>query len=300
MTYWWANQNKTWKDEITNGYLWSPMKKKNGGFHKFYENMKDAKIGDTIFSYIQSEIQYIGTVSHPAVSCTNPRTSDNIQGWRVSVNWESVITSFCPTDHFDEIEPLLPEKYSPLSRKTKKGLQSVYLAEISQELGIFFLKKTYPHYVNNAGISHYIIENDIEKSIINDNFLNSTEKNTLIIARRGQGIFRQNVQKIEPCCRITKISNQNLLIASHIKPWRSSNNEERLDGYNGLFLTPHIDFFFDRGYISFGDCGEVYISPSIDAELKNMGITIPPNVGSFTPQQKKYLAYHRENIFRKI
>jgi hypothetical protein len=48
------------------------------------------------------------------------------------------------------------------------------------------------------------------------------------------------------------------LKASHIKPWRDATDAERLDGSNGLLLSPHIDHLFDEGYITF----------SISQELK--------------------------------
>jgi hypothetical protein len=51
------------------------------------------------------------------------------------------------------------------------------------------------------------------------------------------------------CCRLTGVSDRRFLRASHIEPWRlCETNHERLDGYNGLLLTPT---FFDKGYISF-------------------------------------------------
>jgi hypothetical protein len=34
---------------------------------------------------------------------------------------------------------------------------------------------------------------------------------------------------------------QEFLVASHIKPWRSCDNSERLSGVNGLLLSPHVD-----------------------------------------------------------
>jgi putative restriction endonuclease len=49
--------------------------------------------------------------------------------------------------------------------------------------------------------------------------------------------------------------------ASHIKLRRlCSTAQERLDGSNGLLLTPGADYMFDRGYISFEDDGQVRIS----------------------------------------
>ena len=55
-------------------------------------------------------------------------------------------------------------------------------------------------------------------------------------ARKGQAQFRDAVIAIETKCRVTKISQTDLLIASHIKPWRYCDNKERLDGNNGLLL----------------------------------------------------------------
>ena len=96
------------------------------------------------------------------------------------------------------------------------------------------------------------VENQVESEIANSD-LTPTEKEQLVRARRGQGKFRENVQKHERACRLTGINDARFLIASHIKPWRSSSNAERLDGENGLLLSPNVDFLFDRGFISFAD-----------------------------------------------
>ena len=56
--------------------------------------------------------------------------------------------------------------------------------------------------------------------------------------------------QIEKRCRLTQVENPAHLRASHCKPWRDSNNDERLHGENGLLLTPSIDHLFDRGFIS--------------------------------------------------
>jgi hypothetical protein len=68
-----------------------------------------------------------------------------------------------------------------------------------------------------------------------------TEVEALVKARRGQGVFRQNVARVEPRCRITRVANPTYLIASHIKPWRHASNEERLSGENGLLLAAQAD-----------------------------------------------------------
>ena len=42
MRYWWVNQKQTHRHEIGGGYLWSPMRNRNGARNQFYENMKAA------------------------------------------------------------------------------------------------------------------------------------------------------------------------------------------------------------------------------------------------------------------
>lgn len=88
-----------------------------------------------------------------------------------------------------------------------------------------------------------------------------TDRQEIIRARRGQGLFKQRVMRIEKCCRITGVDNISHLLASHFKPWRDSSNNERLNGENRLLLTPSIDHLFDRGFIGFENSGKLIISP---------------------------------------
>jgi hypothetical protein len=84
------------------------------------------------------------------------------------------------------------------------------------------------------------------------------------------------------------------LRASHIKPWRTSDDTEKQDGDNGLLLVPHVDALFDKGLISFADDGSILLSEKLDlAVLQRWGIRYPLNVGPFREGQKKYLRNHR-------
>ncbi len=77
------------------------------------------------------------------------------------------------------------------------------------------------------------------------------------------------------------------LRASHIKPWRNSSDQEKVDGNNGLLLAPHIDHLFDQGYISFMDVGDLIVSKQCPAALiKAWGIDASINVGPFRPAQR--------------
>ena len=101
-----------------------------------------------------------------------------------------------------------------------------------------------------------------------------TERETLVKARVGQGNFRKNVTQLwgnGDCCALTLINIRELLIASHIKPWsKCGNNEERLDGANGILLCSHIDKLFDSHLLTFENRGSRFIvklSPKLDKGL---------------------------------
>jgi hypothetical protein len=125
-----------------------------------------------------------------------------------------------------------------------------------------------------------------------------TEKAQLVLARRGQGLFRTRVELLEPRCRVTGVTDRAHLRAGHIKPWRDSSNAERLDGNNGLLLAPHIDHLFDRGFISFEADGRLLVSPRLESGLlAAWGVTPAKPVGAFSTEQEHYLRYHRSHCF---
>jgi hypothetical protein len=130
--------------------------------------------------------------------------------------------------------------------------------------------------------------------IHSDSDIQDTEKSQLILARRGQGLFRRRLELIESGCRLTGVSDRAHLRASHIKPWRDSTNQERLDGNNGLLLAPHADHLFDRGFISFEDNGKLLVSPQLGMNVLEAW-SIPPEAkcGTFSQKQCAYLKQHR-------
>lgn len=144
----------------------------------------------------------------------------------------------------------------------------------------------------------------ITSEIKNDTTIDSTEKETLIIARKGQGKFRNNVLELMPSCPFTGINHSTLLRASHIMPWKDcSTNHERLDGYNGLALTPTYDTLFDLGLISFLNTGALLISPRLPKEVQtalNLISNRVYNIHNTTGERNKYLDFHSSHVFREF
>lgn len=319
--YWWVNQNKTFTQEVGGGYLWSPKVEKDGGYSQFYENMRIVSPGDVIFSFSGSRIKAIGVAQSYGYSVPKPEEFKNVglnwnnNGWKVLVKFFKITNQIAPSKYVNVLRPLLPPKYSPL-QISGRGNQKVYLTLISQRfaeilIGLIgeearFLSLTGSVVADRPkempeerkDIDEY--EGNIESLIVKNTEISITEKLNLVKSRRGQGLFRQKVYEYEKICRVTKVSNLAHLIASHIKPWRESTNLERLDGENGLLLTPTIDHLFDRGFISFRNTGDVLISPVADKEaLFRMGVNPEKdiNVGKFDDRQSQYLDFHRDKIF---
>lgn len=128
--------------------------------------------------------------------------------------------------------------------------------------------------------------------------LGSKDREAIIKARNGQGFFRHILVDFWGECSVTECNKINVLVASHIKPWKDCENEEAIDVNNGLLLTPNIDKLFDRGLVSFLDTGEIMISSQLnDKNLIALGITKDMKISRVEKDHFKYLDYHRKNIF---
>lgn len=146
-----------------------------------------------------------------------------------------------------------------------------------------------------------ISENTSElEEIKNDKKLNVTEKEALIKSRVGQGSFRNKIiQKYDGKCIVTGISDKRLLVASHIKPWSVSDNENRLSSENGLLLSCLYDKMFDLGLITFAEQGEMLISKELHPDnVARIGIKsnfVYPL--RYTPLLQMNMEYHRDVVF---
>jgi putative restriction endonuclease len=308
MSFWWVNHKQTANVEIDEGYIWSPQKNKNSSRNETYLNLKKAKPGETIFSYAGGMIGAIGKVITKAEDEKRPKEFGSAGerwsdiGWMVKIKWIRLETPIKPKDYLNRIAPLLPTKNSPL-RPDGNGSQNCYLAEISDKLGHQLLQLLDDTGTDARGeLDHidYEIQEDAEAQNIAASHLAKTQREQLILARIGQGVFRSNVEKIEACCRITGVDDKRLLIASHIKSWKDSNNRERLDGNNGFLMSPHVDKLFDRGWISFSNDGKILLrDKKIQAVLAAWAIDPLKDVGKFSERQKIYLEYHRDMTFNE-
>lgn len=318
--FWWVNHKQTHRQEISGGYLWSPKTERNGARSQFYDNLRLAAPGDFIVSMAKGTVAYVGCVSDYALHAPKPTEFGNLgkhwlnEGWLLPMVWAQLPNPVIPRNCITKISPLLRDRYAPVQRSNGHGNQKAYLSEIDEDL--------FTVIADEACLSHPALnelvqrtraaggddvvrtfEEQIVANIDGDANLLATEKVDLKKSRRGQGTFRRNLLELQGICRVTGIQNVGLLIASHIKPWRSCTTSfERLDGYNGLLLAPHVDFLFDKGFISFENSGEILVSTKLHAnDLVKFGFPLTPIHSrlAFDKNYTVYLEHHRQNVFLK-
>nr|WP_246293777.1 HNH endonuclease [Desulfobacter latus] len=112
-------------------------------------------------------------------------------------------------------------------------------------------------------------------------------------------MFRDGVVALWGNCSVTGLSNLSILRASHIKPWRDSSNQERLDPKNGLLLQPTLDHLFDSGLISFDVKGIVIFSSRLSQDdIKKLTLSDSLKLRKLPDRLMKYMEYHREKVFK--
>jgi len=120
-------------------------------------------------------------------------------------------------------------------------------------------------------------------------------------AREGQGKYRE--QLLEQCryCPFTMIADERLLIASHIKPWAASEDNEKIDPYNGYMLSPLYDKLFDRGFITFTESRHLILSEFISPfTWKQIGLKNDTFIKALPMDDKRaeYLEFHHDAVFK--
>lgn len=303
MAYWWVNQGKTWRDEVLGGFMWAPKTRTDGRRSTFYDNMILVKRGDVVFSYFAGGIGAVGLVLDEAVSSPKPDFGSagerwNDDGWEVVVQFERLSSQIDPRRLLD----LYRQTHSDAGPMNYRGqvkmnylfsIDPAFATALGQMCGVDL--EHIRNYESTDFQAYALLEDT--KDVLGDDARTRTERRQLSLSRVGQGIFKSRVASLEPRCRITGVNHTRHLIASHIKPWRSSTDSERLDGANGLLLSPHIDHLFDRGLISFRDTGELIRSSRLPEEItqrwhvEGQAVTKP-----FTRRQRDFLGFHRDEV----
>lgn len=313
MAFWWVNHKQTREHEVRGGYLWSPYRNANGAFNQTYENMRHVRVGDIVFSYAGGQIGAVGLVTAAATPSPKPAEFGTVgdywanEGWLVEVDFVPAPTSLVPRNHIESIGTMLPAKHSPI-RKNGHGNQGCYLAGISDSLGHLLMALTRADELALTTSNGFVHEAEPDAEVLedlhqieNDDSIPVTQRIQLSKARVGQGLFRKRVILLDQRCRVTGVTDKRVLIASHIKAWTDSTNSERINGHNGILLSPHVDALFDNHLITFEVGGKMHAHISLPRDvLDRWSIDPSKRVEPFREEQNAYLAHHQKRFARKI
>ncbi len=223
----------------------------------------------------------------------------NINAFKSSKTYRDYITRLKYVSHYYKLDKSISEEYVKFilndlvntmderdRYNTKSGIRDIQSA---LRRFLSYAKSDYQKRINDSIIKKI---NEIQK----DNTIEPTEKEAIIMSRLGQGKFRLNLINYWGGCSITRCRTCSLLLASHIRPWRNSDNFQRLDIFNGLLLTPNLDKLFDKGYISFDNYGKIIQSSFLPtSEFKLLGIDASMKLIHVDDRHLPYLNYHRNN-----
>ena len=141
-----------------------------------------------------------------------------------------------------------------------------------------------------------VAEAELE-TLMADSSIDRTTRRALIEARVGQGRFRRGVLSYWGQCAVTRTTSMELLVASHIRPWRQSSNVDRLNPFNGILLRPDIDVLFDQGYVTFNREGGLVMSDVHRSLILDFGAREDMRLFKLEDEHRPFLSYHNENVF---
>lgn len=99
-------------------------------------------------------------------------------------------------------------------------------------------------------------------------------------------------------CMVEKLAYPTL-IASHIKPFIKSSDEEAYDANNGILLSRNIDSLFDLGYITFNNKGKIIFANQLKKDVKDFISNYSLDSRFINSKRIEYLKYHRREVFEK-
>jgi len=293
MAYWWVSQQKLYKDQRLGHYLWAPLRNEARQSYFHWRNLEHVMPGDVLFSYVEGTFPAVAVARSEPYEAKRPPGLEfeegTDRGRKIDVNYRDIT----PPPGLDQVRellaPHLPSKQSPLHPDGSD--YAGYLFALGGRAGRLLL--------DYLGSPMGQTGDEAISAIVLTSGLDTSTRRALAASRLGMGDFRRGVFGIwDGKCAITRSSTPELLRARHVKPWRDCNNEERLDPYNGLLLSPLYDVAFSHGLISFDYSGRLVLASSVEGfQWDLLGLRRTGWLEHIREEHQPYLAYHRQHVF---
>lgn len=300
MNFYIVMQGRTYEEAKEKQVVWCSIFDSSGQTPHSWDRMKEVKKGDAIFHCVKGEIVAISIAQEDCYKGINPLNDSMAVGNLFSSIYEELHVPLNIKAYFDEIQPLLPIKYSPfqLNGDGNQGylypcneMLAIKLLELISDTNIYEENEEQLEFA--IGMIAQKDRNTLAPVLI------ETEAEAKVKIRKGQQKFKKQLAPLwDHQCALCGISLPELLRASHSKPWKDATDEERVDCYNGILLCCNHDALYDRGYIAFDGTGKIHISPKIDRiDYVKYGIHEKMRVHR-VEENKKYFKWHKRNMFK--
>ncbi|MEQ9886222.1 HNH endonuclease [Pectobacterium zantedeschiae] len=289
MNFFWVNLGTSFKEVKEYGFLWAPKYATNANGKEVknagWESMSKIKSGDVIFGYRNWEVNLILRATSDSYTAGRPDNRKfaawEVEGWRVDIAYEELTLPIDIREFKEEFIDLYNDYCHP-KVFNKRGLcTQIYMSSLSVYAGLYLIDK-----IDELKLD--ILLGEVSQK--------EYERKILAKARIGQGEYRKDLLELwEGKCAVTGVDRKDLLIASHIYPWCLSKNEDKINKFNGLLLSPNLDRLFDKGLISFNDNGSVLIKDTLSDEiLCKLGVSNELRIDLIKEGNKKFLKMHRK------
>lgn len=227
-------------------------------FLAIQSKVEDSKTGK---AYSSGEIAEKGKIGELII-----KSQFGLVGDRINLNSKSLGTSGTRAKNYEKICPLAID------------VSNMSEGEILSWINKF---KVYVDFLNANKVKTLIDDNDeLEEA---EKLLNMGVTFVEIKQRVGQAKWKKELMKLRGTnCAICEIDIKELLIASHIKDWSKSDENEKGSMKNGLILCHNHDKIFDKKMITFDNEGKIMISDKLLDYIDDL------NINASTTLKKNY------------
>lgn len=300
MNFYIVMQGRTYEEAREQQVVWCSILDSSGQTPHSWERMKEVKKGDVIFHYVKGEIVAISIAQADCAEGGNPFDHSSLVGNQFPANYEELVFPITIKDYFDEIQPLLPIKYSPFQHNGDGNQGFLYPCNEMLAIKLLELISDANIYEENEEQLAFAIGPIVQKERNTlAPVLIETEAEAKVKIRKGLKKFGKQLMSLwDNHCALCGVDLPALLRASYSKPWKDATNDERVDPYNGVLLCANHDALYEQGYIAFDGTGKIHISAEIERmDYGKYGIHEKMRVLR-VEENKKYFKWHKREVFR--
>lgn len=290
-------QGETYHEEKNAGILWTPRIDKSGMVPHSWNRMQELKKGDRVFHYVKGDIVAISMVMRDCYKGEMPGRSGD--AFIAKAEYRELEFPLPVREHFQEIQPLLPLKYSAFQEDASGN--SGYLYPCNEELAMHLLELVSSLNVFTVEEEQLELAIEVVRRTVHNPLMTLIAEMELEIKTKMRRLNAQYRNSLQPLwqngCALCGIAIEEMLTASYAKPWKDSTDMERLNPYNGILLCRNHAALFDAGLIAFTGGGSIRLASRIEEQdyaLYNLEKSAKISV---SPEHAPFFRWHKRNIF---